>query len=981
MKKVFLFALCCLLAIGLLVGCKQAADSDNTASTPAKYNHDANVHWHTGDTDYAPHTWDDGTTLSPATDTAPGIVLYTCTVCGAVKTETILPQPAEHAHTFATAWSKDETYHWHAATCGHDEVADKAPHQWQLTYSLPATETSTGVNVYTCTECAATKTETLSIINHQHNYSEWVVLQQADCLTMGIRQKSCSCGDVITETIERTGHTLVVDEAVAPTCTQQGKTAGAHCGVCGTVLQAQEPIPMLAHQIVPHQGQPATCTQEGWQDYEECERCDYTTYQVLPPLQHDYTVRTTPPTCTERGYTTHTCTRCQDQYVDDYTAALDHDLTQHQGQPATCTQDGWVPYETCSRCNYTTYKSLPALDHDYNGIVTPPTCTKQGYTTYTCTRCQDVQIADYTPAQHAWGEWVVITALTCTQNGSQYHICTVCGERQQQTLYAQGHQGEWVVTEEADCAHAGERALLCTVCHETITQSLPQLSHEYGDWAVTVAPSCRLGQRQRSCSNCGAIQSEAIAPVMAHTYNNDNICTLCGEHKPSDGLQYRVSNGSATVSGYSGSDASVYIPTTYQGYLVVGISNNAFREQTQLTSVTIGSGVTSIGEGAFAGCSNLAEIRYTGDVASWCAISGLGNLMGVSSTKSLYIDGTVIAGDLVIPSSLTSIADWAFSFCSGLTSVAIPASVTSIGDRAFYGCSGLTSVTIGSGVTSIGSSAFCGCTGLTSVTIPSSVTCIGSFAFSGCSGLTSVAIGNGVKDIGDNAFAGCSGLTSITIPDSVTSIRDYAFWQCTGLTSVTIPDSVTSIGSYAFLQCTGLTSVSIPNSVTSIGSSAFAGCSGLTSVTIPDSVTSIGDYAFYNCSGLTSVTIPDSVTSIGNYAFHVCSGLTSITIPDGVTSIGEGAFECCFGLTSITIPDGVTSIGEGAFHGCTGLTSVTIPDSVTSIGSYAFYGCTELTEIHYSGTMEQWNSISKGSDWNYNTGTYTIYCNNGNISK
>ena len=859
MKKVFLFALCCLLAIGLLVGCKQAADSDNTASTPAKYNHDANVHWHTGDTDYAPHTWDDGTTLSPATDTAPGIVLYTCTVCGAVKTETILPQPAEHAHTFATTWSKDETYHWHAATCGHDEVADKAPHQWQLTYSLPATETSTGVNVYTCTECAATKTETLSIINHQHNYSEWVVLQQADCLTMGIRQKTCSCGDVITETIERTGHTLVVDEAVAPTCTQQGKTAGAHCGVCGTVLQAQEPIPMLAHQIVPHQGQPATCTQEGWQDYEECERCDYTTYQVLPPLQHDYTVRTTPPTCTERGYTTHTCTRCQDQYVDAYTAAL---------------------------------------DHDYKGIVTPPTCTKQGYTTYTCTRCQDVQIADYTPAQHAWGEWVVITALTCTQNGSQYHICTVCGERQQQTLYAQGHQGEWVVTEEADCAHAGERALLCTVCHETITQPLPQLSHEYGDWAVTVAPSCRLGQRQRSCSNCGAIQSEAIAPVMAHTYNNDNICTLCGEHKPSDGLQYSVSNGSATVSGYSGSDASVYIPTTYQGYLVVGISNNAFREQTQLTSVTIGSGVTSIGDNAFRGCSGLTTITVSKGNSTYHSAS---NCVIKTADKVLVLG----CQNSVIPSdgSVTSIGDWAFRGCSGSTSVTIPDSVTSIGIGAFYGCSNLAEVRYTGDLAS-----WCAISGLINL----------------------MAYGNSTK---------------------------FLYIDGTLIAELVIPSSVTSIGEGAFAQCSGLTSVAIPSSVTSIGDNAFSNCNGLTSVTIGKGVKDIGSGAFSSCSGLTSVTIPDSVTNIGSDAFWECTGLTAVTITSSVTSIGSGVFGFCTGLTSITIPDSVTSIGEEAFHGCTGLTSVTIGSGVTSIGSGAFEGCTELTEIHYSGTRTQWNTI------------------------
>ena len=225
-------------------------------------------------------------------------------------------------------------------------------------------------------------------------------------------------------------------------------------------------------------------------------------------------------------------------------------------------------------------------------------------------------------------------------------------------------------------------------------------------------------------------------------------------------------------------------------------------------------------------------------------------------------------------------------------------------------------------VTSIGNFAFSGCSGLTSVTIPNSVTSIGGYAFLGCSSLTSVTIPNSVTSIGERAFYNCRGLTSVTIPNSVTSIGNGAFYNCSSLISVTIPNSVTSIGDGAFYGCSGLTSVTIPNSVTSIGDWAFSGCSGLTSVTIPNSVTSIGGSAFYNCSGLTSVTIPNSVTSIEQEAFRGCSGLTSVTIPNSVTSIGYSAFYGCSGLTSVTIPNSVTSIGEGAFYDCRGLTSV-----------------------------------------------------------
>ncbi|MCH5176360.1 MAG: leucine-rich repeat protein, partial [Prevotellaceae bacterium] len=165
-----------------------------------------------------------------------------------------------------------------------------------------------------------------------------------------------------------------------------------------------------------------------------------------------------------------------------------------------------------------------------------------------------------------------------------------------------------------------------------------------------------------------------------------------------------------------------------------------------------------------------------------------------------------------------------------VTELVIPNSVTSIGEYAFYGCSGLTSVTIPNSVTSIGRAAFDSCEGLKSVAIPNSVTSIGRAAFENCFGLTSVTIPNSVTSIGEYAFCWCYGLTSVTIPNSVTSIGGYAFWWCYGLTSVTIPEGVTSIGDYAFFECSGLTSVTIPESVKSIGEYAFNSCSSLTRV-------------------------------------------------------------------------------------------------------------------------------------------------------
>jgi len=254
------------------------------------------------------------------------------------------------------------------------------------------------------------------------------------------------------------------------------------------------------------------------------------------------------------------------------------------------------------------------------------------------------------------------------------------------------------------------------------------------------------------------------------------------------------------------------------------------------------------------------------------------------------------ASDFTYTATATEVTITGYTGAGGV--VIIPASiggvpVTSIGAAAFstnyLGNQSIRSVTIPISVTSIGNYAFAFCSGLTSVTIPDSVTSIGLGAFSGCSSLSSVTIGSGVTSIGDGAFQDCAGLTSVTIPSSVTIIGNNTFQDCKGLSSMMIGSSVTSIGNNAFQGCKGLTSVTIPSSVTSIGSNAFRSCTGLSSVAIPDSVTSIGLGAFSGCSGLTSATIPASVTSIGDRAFFGCSALTRVMIP-GPAALGFETF-------------------------------------------------------------------------------------------
>ena len=254
-------------------------------------------------------------------------------------------------------------------------------------------------------------------------------------------------------------------------------------------------------------------------------------------------------------------------------------------------------------------------------------------------------------------------------------------------------------------------------------------------------------------------------------------------------------------------------------------------------------------------------------------ISGSGEMWDLWGEAVGISDITTV----IIEPGVTSIGGRAFYGCTGLTSVTIPNTVTSIGGGAFYGCIGLTSVIIPEGVTSIGNGTFRDCTGLTSVIIPEGVKSIDDRAFEGCTRLTSVNIPESATSIGDGAFRGCTSLTSMpTLPTTMTAISPELFCDCAGFSSVTIPDGIVSIGSRAFDGCTGITSVTIPNTVTSIDEYAFCDCEALTSIVIPNSVTSIGRQAFSWCYGLTSVTLGRGVTSIGYSAFEGCGALKEI---------------------------------------------------------------------------------------------------------
>ena len=404
----------------------------------------------------------------------------------------------------------------------------------------------------------------------------------------------------------------------------------------------------------------------------------------------------------------------------------------------------------------------------------------------------------------------------------------------------------------------------------------------------------------------------------------------------------KLSEDGKTIIGVN--NKSITHITIPEGVTTIG--HRVFLGCSALQCIDIPNSVTTIGYYVFYGCSALQCINVSDDNPNYTSVDGILFNKQLSTIIQFPEGGNIEVYN--IPNSVTTIGYGAFYGCSSLQSIDIPNSVTTIGDGAFYGCSSLQSIDIPNSVTTIGYLAFSGCSSLQSIDIPNSVTSIGERAFSRCSSLQSIVIPNSVTKIGDNAFRNCSALQSINIsddnpnytsvdgilfnkelstiiklpergkievyniPKSITAIEEWAFGGYSALKSINVSDdnpNYTSVDGILFNkqlstiikfpQGGNIEVYNIPNSVTTIGYGAFYGCSSLQSIDIPNSVTTIGNSAFWGCSLLQSIDIPNSVKTIGGCAFWGCSALQCIDIPNSVTTIGYGAFECCSALKSI----------------------------------------------------------------------------------
>lgn len=410
----------------------------------------------------------------------------------------------------------------------------------------------------------------------------------------------------------------------------------------------------------------------------------------------------------------------------------------------------------------------------------------------------------------------------------------------------------------------------------------------------------------------------------------------------------------------------------------------------------------------FAMANNISAQVYSGT----CGINLQWNFDVESRT--LFITGT---GDMTDYSSQSSIP-W-YSIYTYISNISIDEGITSVGNYAFCSCSGITTITLPSTLKRIGKFSYCECKYVKTLTIPDSVTLIGYGAFMGCEALEQITLPNTKLKIQESAFSFCKRLESITIPCNTEYVAYNAFanstrlktivWNaidangdysgspfdniCTQITLFTFGDSVKYIPSNICKGMTRLDSISFPNSLNDIGNSSFEGCTGIRVISIPNSVTTINDKAFTGCSNMRSITLGNSLTSIGKSSFSECSSLKSIIIPDSVAYIGELCFNNCGGMKSVKFLSDVLEIGSSAFLGCSGLdtiyvsdvsswfnitfadkdsnplyranrfvvngtetNAITVPSNIESIGDYAFYGFTNLSSFVFSSDV---SSIGK----------------------
>ncbi len=494
------------------------------------------------------HIWDAGTVTKQPTCTERGIRKHTCVNCGEKKDAQI----EKAAHKYSTEWTSDGTQHWHVCTVCKTAKSDTAKHVWDSgVVENNADCSNKGSKKYTCTVCQVTKNEEIAT-NDNHDWGVWTMTKAPTKTDKGQKQRTCSRNSahidtaeipVLTDsfwtlksktdatctaegleiykstefgevevTLPKAAHTSVIDDAVAPTCTDTGLKEGSHCSVCNEVILEQEVVDALGHDFATWEviTEP-TCTDKGVKKYT-CSRCDAPKNVDIDANGHtEKIIPAVAATCTETGLTEgKKCSVCQAVLVkQEVTQALGHDWGEGEvtKQP-TCTETGAKAFK-CSRCNSTRIEEIPANGHtEVINSAVAATCTSTGLTEgKTCSVCSVVtvkqEVVEMLP--HAWGEGTVTTEPTEETAGVKTFTCSACGATKTETIAPLAH------THNKDTKWSHDAANHWHACLKNCGEKVDAAAHAWNSGTVTKQPTrSAAGEKILECTVCGVTKTVSI---------------------------------------------------------------------------------------------------------------------------------------------------------------------------------------------------------------------------------------------------------------------------------------------------------------------------------------------------------------------------------------------------------------------------------------------------------------------------------------